>query len=47
MIRRGNRKNDDKPERRGRKMPLTIVYVWKRSEAESLADYLVRTRTYI
>lgn len=31
----------DRVERKGRKMPLTIVYVWRRDEAESLADYLV------
>ena len=41
-IRRGGRRGDEKPERKGRKMPLTIVYVWRRNEAESLADYLVR-----
>ena len=42
IIRRGGRRGNDKPERKGRKMPLTIVYVWRRNEAESLADYLVR-----
>ena len=31
----------ERVERKGRKMPLTIVYVWRRDEAESLADYLV------
>jgi hypothetical protein len=27
-------------------MPMTIVYVWRRDEAESLADYLVSTYMY-
>jgi hypothetical protein len=38
---RKGRRGQDKVERKGRKMPLTIVYVWRRDEAESLADYLV------
>ena len=35
------RAGKERVERKGRKMPLTIVYVWRRDEAESLADYLV------